>query len=37
MGKFKLHDLEHDTVLDLELTAEEFGELNRLQADFGKV
>lgn len=29
MGKFKLHDLEHDTVLDLELTAEELGELKR--------
>lgn len=27
MGKYKLHDLEHDTALDLELTAEEFGEL----------
>ncbi len=29
MGKYKLHDIEHDTVLDLELTAEEFGELKR--------
>ncbi len=29
MGKYKLHDLEHGTVLDLELTAGEFGELKR--------
>lgn len=27
MGKFKLHDLEHDTVLDLELTDAQFSEL----------
>lgn len=33
MGKFKLHDLEHDTVLDLELTAEELGELKRFLKD----
>ncbi len=33
MVKFKLHDLEHDTVLDLELTAEEFGELKRVLKD----
>lgn len=29
MGKYRLYDLEHDTVIDLELTAEEFGELKR--------
>lgn len=29
MGKYKLHDLEHDTVLELELTAGEFVELKR--------
>lgn len=29
MGKFRLHDLEHDTVLELELTANELGELKR--------
>lgn len=29
MGKFKLHDLEHDTVLDLELTDEQFSELKK--------
>lgn len=36
MGKFKLHDLEHDTVLDLELTAEEFGELKRFLRELKK-
>ncbi len=29
MGKFKLHDLEHDIVLDLELTNEEFSKLKQ--------
>ena len=29
MGKFKLHDIEHDAVLDIELTAEQFAELKR--------
>lgn len=29
MAKYKLHDLERDNVLDLELTAEQFGELKR--------
>lgn len=29
MGKFKLHDLEHDTVMELELTDAQFGELKR--------
>lgn len=29
MGKYELRDLEHDTVLELELTDEEFGELKR--------
>lgn len=33
MGKFRLHDLEHDTVLDLELTAEQFVELKRFLKD----
>ncbi|GEM_PF-5811688 len=33
MGKYKLHDLEHDTVLDLELTPGEFGELKRFIKD----
>lgn len=36
MGKFKLHDLEHDTVLDLELTAEELGELKRFLKELKK-
>lgn len=29
MGRFKLHDLERDTVLELELTDTQFGELKR--------
>lgn len=29
MGKFKLHDLERDTVMELELTDAQFGELRR--------
>ncbi len=33
MGKYKLHDLEHDTVLDLELTAKQFAELKRFLKD----
>lgn len=33
MGNFKLHDLEHDTVLDLELTDAQFGELKRFLKD----
>ncbi|MEZ3437816.1 MAG: hypothetical protein K1W18_02935 [Oscillospiraceae bacterium] len=37
MGKYKLHDIEHDTVLDLELTAEEFGELKRFLKDLKKL
>lgn len=36
MGKYKLHDLEHDTVLDLELTADEFGELKRFLKELKK-
>lgn len=33
MGKFKLHNLEHDTVLELELTDAQFGELKRFLKD----
>ncbi|MCM1167908.1 MAG: hypothetical protein NC401_18140 [Ruminococcus sp.] len=33
MGKYKLHDIEHDAVLELELTAEQFGELKRFLKD----
>ncbi len=33
MGKFRLHDLEHDTVLDLELTTKQFAELKRFLKD----
>lgn len=33
MGKFKLHDLERDTVLDLELTDAQFTELKRFLKD----
>ena len=33
MGKFKLHDLERDTVLDLELTEAQYNELKRFLKD----
>lgn len=33
MGKFKLHDLERDTVLDLELTDAQYGDLKRFLKD----
>lgn len=36
MGKFKLHDLERDTVLDLELTDTQFRELKRFLKDLKK-
>lgn len=36
MGKFRLHDLERDTVLDLELTDAQFGELKRFLKDLKK-
>lgn len=36
MGKFKLHDLEHDTVMELELTDAQFGELKRFLKDLKK-
>lgn len=36
MGKFKLHDLEHDMVMELELTDAQFGELKRFLKDLKK-
>lgn len=33
MGKYELRDLEHDTVLELDLTVKEFGELKRFLKD----
>lgn len=37
MGKYELRDLEHDTVLDLELTDDQFVELKRFLKDLKKL
>lgn len=36
MSKYELHDLEHNTVLELELTDEQFGELKRFLKELKK-